>query len=240
MKKLLLFTSLALLACWGSKAQSAGSKAPSENDAVRTRYGIYAQLGYSGNMDGLFSSRAGWGQARNQYSLGMSLRQRLSGRWALVSGLALNYKKYDVMGELLQDPSHPAYNPSDELGWTCMPIRQTMLSSYHTQLGVEIPLLMQYHIVKDRFFVSFGVEINAGMYVRYKAAHRAYDQTLTQIDKSQPSNAFLLLLPLGFGVHVPAGKHLFSIEPGIKLLLAEYRNADYFPGMYTLKTSFYF
>lgn len=233
MKSVILFTSLALLACWGSKAQS-------ENNTGRTRYGIYAQLGHSRMPDGLFYSSGLTQNSRNLYSLGFSLRHRLSARWTLSSGIALNYKEYDVMGEQLHDPSHPAYNPSDELGWNCMPIRQNMLYAYNTQVGVEIPLLMQYHIVKDRFFVSSGVEVNAGMYVRYRAEHQAYDQSFTKVDKTQAINAYQLMLPLGFGVNIPAGRHQFSIEPGIKLLAAGYRDPDYFLGLYTLKTSFYF
>ncbi|HTN16151.1 MAG TPA: outer membrane beta-barrel protein [Chitinophagaceae bacterium] len=233
MKKALLFTSLALLACWSSKAQPA-------NGARRTQYGIYAQLGHSRMSDGLFYSPVVMRDSRSLYSLGLSLRHRLSARWTLSSGVALNYKKYAVMGEQLQDPSHPAYNPSDELGWNCMPIRQNMLYAYNTQVGVEIPLLMQYHIVKDRFFVSSGIEVNAGMYVRYKAAHQAYDQSITIIDKAQAINAYQLMLPFGLGVNIPAGRHQISIEPGIKFLATGYRDPDYFLGLYTLKTSFYF
>lgn len=230
MKNVFLFTSLALLACWGSKAQ------PGKYPA---RYGMYAQFSHPGHMDGIFNSRI-WGQSGKQYTLGLSLRQPLSSRWTLSAGIGLNYKAYDVMGEQLHDPSHPAYNPSDELGWNCLPIRQTVLYAYHTQLGVEIPVQMQYHIVKDRFFVSSGLEVNAGLYRQYKAAHMAYDRTVTAIDKTQAINTYQFMLPLGFGVNIPAGRHQLSIEPGIKVLLAEYRSADFCPGMYTLKTSLFF
>jgi hypothetical protein len=236
MKNMFLLTSLALFACWGSNAQSA-----TEHNAARTRYGVYTQFGYSKPNDGFLTGMQIIDEPRSFYSLGMSVRHQLSGRWVLSTGAALTYKKFNVWGASLPDVTHPAYNQQDFGGWNCLQLVQTTLYAHTTELGVELPVLMQYYIVKNRFFVSTGLEMNAGMFTHHKSAYLGYSGEITSINKSQHITAYQLSLPLGFGINIPvSGRNIVSIEPGIRMLLAEYQAYDGYQGLYTLRTSFYF
>lgn len=175
-----------------------------------------------------------------QYGAGMSFRYTFKQRWALVSGISVTTRKFDYMPGFVEDQTHPAYTPPSD-SWNCILIGQENLYAHVREWGVSIPALVQFYPIRNRFFVSSGLEFNQNVVARYRSAYKAYDGTVTTHDESLFGEGTQLFLPLSAGVqfNMPNG-HRLQIEPGLQLGLFGRNTADPGYNRYALKAALYF
>jgi hypothetical protein len=211
--------------------------------ATKTQLGVYGQISHYQPNDGFLeeSYHTALNGVKKMYSAGFSLRYKISRHFTISTGTGLTCKRFETYGLGLEDTTYPDYTPSLAGSWNCQPMMQTTLYSNQQSLSVDIPLLLQYYPFKNQLFVSSGLEFNFGIYDSYKSAYRSYDGTVTKINHSGLGEGYNIMMPLSAGLNLPLlQKKMLSIEPGIKVLVANKNSFDNYVGLYTLRASFYF
>jgi hypothetical protein len=176
------------------------------------------------------------------FSTGLNIKHQLNKNIAFISGLGLGVKRYHDIALAVMFVKE-AKTANNGTGNEYYYRNHEIISSNATYYEMQIPLLIQVNLWKNRFFTTSGIDFNQSLVSRVKSTVLFTDNNeLINSSTNVYNKGNALALVIGFGLNTKAFNSTnLSIEPIVKFYpgIGSY-NKGYGLATFGVKSTFYF